>query len=102
MFCKTRKLPLAIQDNVTEKLEQMARQDIFEPVQPGGVINASPVVWQRNKIGELKLCVNLKVNINGKLMDEDCPVPEMETIFYNLHRASYFDKINLSDAYYQI
>ena len=47
MFCKARKTPLPLQDKVTEKLEQMARQGIFEPVQPGGVTNASPVVWQR-------------------------------------------------------
>ena len=47
MFCKARKLPLSLQDNVTEKLEQMVKQGILEPVQPGGDTNASPVVWQR-------------------------------------------------------
>ena len=35
-------------------------------------------------------------------MDEDYPIPDMETIFHNLHGASYFVKIDLSDAYYQI
>ena len=49
MFCKARKKPPALQDKVTEKLEQMVRQGILEPVQPGGVTNASPVVWQREK-----------------------------------------------------
>ena len=34
-------------------------------------------------------------------MDEDYPLPDMETIFQNLHGASYFGKIDLSDAYYQ-
>ena len=34
MFCKARKLPLPLQDKVTEKLEQMVRQGILEPVQP--------------------------------------------------------------------
>ena len=37
-----------------------------------------------------------------KVMDEDYPIPYMQTIFYNLHWASYFGKIDLSDAYYQI
>ena len=50
MFCKARKIPLPLQDKVTEKLGQMFRQGILEPVQPGGVNNASPVVWQRKKI----------------------------------------------------
>ena len=70
-FCKARKIPLPLQDKVTEKLEQMVRQGFLEPVQPGGVTNASPVVWQRKKSGELRLCVDLEVHINGKVMDED-------------------------------
>ena len=80
----------------------MVRQGILEPVQPGGVTNASSVVWQRKKNGALRLCVDLKVHINGKVMDEDYPIPDIETIFHNLHGASYFGKIDLSDAYYQI
>ena len=102
LFCKARKIPLPLQDKVTEKLEQMVRQGVLEPVQPGGVTNASPVVWQRKKSGELRLCVDLKVHINGKVMDEDYPIPDMETIFHNLHGAPYFGKTDLSDAYYQI
>ena len=101
-FCKARKIPLPLQDRVKEKLETMVRQGILEPVQPVGVTNASPVVWQRKKNGALRLCVDLKVHINGKVMDDGYPIPDMETIFHNLHGASYFGKIDLSDAYYQI
>ena len=102
MFCKARKIPLPLQDKVKEKLEKKVRQGILEPVQPGGVTNASPVVWQRKKNGALRVCVDLKVHINGNVLDEDYPIPDMETIFDNLHGASYFGKIDLSDAYYQI
>ena len=35
-------------------------------------------------------------------MDEEYSIPDMETIFHNLHGASYFGRIDLSDAYYQI
>ena len=55
MFCKARKIPLPLQDKVTEKLEQMVGEGILEPVQPGGVTNASPVVCQRKKSGEQTL-----------------------------------------------
>ena len=103
MFCKARKIPpLTLQDKVRENLEQMVRQGIPEPVQPGGVTNASPVVWQRKKSGELRLCLDLKVHINGKLMNEDYPIPDMKAIFHKLNGASYFGKIDLSDVYYQI
>ena len=80
----------------------MVRQGILEPVQPGGVTNASPVVWQRKENEALRLCVDLNVHINGKVMDEDYPIPDMETIFHNFHGASYFRKIDISDAYYHI
>ena len=80
----------------------MFRQGILEPVQPGGVINAFPVVWQRKKCGELRLCMDLKVHINDKVMDEGYPISDIETTFHNLHGASYFGKTDLSDAYYQI
>ena len=102
MFYKARKIPLPLQDRVKDKLETMVRQGILEPVQPGGVTNSSPVVRQRKKNGARRLCVDLKDHINGRVMDEDYPIPDMETIFHNLHGASYFGKIDLSDAYYQI
>ena len=96
---QARRRPLPLQDKVTEKLKQMVKEGIVEPVQLGGVTNASPMAWQRKKSGELRLCVDLKVHINGKAMDEVYPIPDMETIFHNLHSASYFGKIDLSDAY---
>ena len=102
MFCNARKKTLPLQDKVTEKPEQIVRQDILEQIQPRGFTNASPVVWQRKKSGELRLCVELKVHINGKVMDEDYPIPDMETIFHNLLWTSYFGKVDLSDNYYQI
>ena len=102
MFCKARKIPLPLQYKVTEKLEQMVRYGILDSVQPRGFINASPVVWHRKNSGELRLCVDLKLHINGKVMDEDYPIPDMETIFHNLQGALFFGKIDLSDAYCQI
>ena len=60
------------------------------------------MVWQRKKIGEMRPCVDLKMNINGKVMDEDYSIAVLETTFRNLYWASSFGKIDLSDAYYQI
>ena len=68
----------------------MFRQGIFQPVQPAGVKNASQVVSQRKKSGELRLFVNLKVHINCKVLDEDYKKPGIETIFHNPLGASYF------------
>ena len=80
----------------------MVRQGVLELVQLGAVTNAFSGVWQRKKSGELRLCVDLKVHINGKVMDEDYPIPDMETIFHKPHGASYFGKTDFSDVYNQI
>ena len=55
LLCKASEIPQPPQDRVKEKLETMVRQGILEPVQPGGVTNALPVVWQRKKNGALRL-----------------------------------------------
>ena len=93
MFCKASKILLPLQDKVTEKLDQIVRQGILEQVQPRGVTNASPVVWQRKKSGELRPCVDLKVHINGKVMDEDNPISDKETIFHKLPGAHTLEKL---------
>ena len=80
----------------------MAGQGILKAVQPGGGTKASPVLWQRKKSGELRLCADSKTHINGKVMDEEYTIPNMETIFQNLHGASYFGRIDLSCPFYQI
>ena len=50
----------------------------------------------------LRLSVDLNVDMNGNVIDEEFPIPDIETTFHNLLGASYFGKIDLSDAYYQI
>ena len=87
MFCKARKKPLPFQEKVTENLEQMVRQGSLGPVQSGGVTKASPVGCQRKNSGELRLCVDLKMHINGKVIAEDYPIPDIETFFHKIHGA---------------
>ncbi|XP_075254757.1 uncharacterized protein LOC142346135 [Convolutriloba macropyga] len=97
-FCKARKILLPLPDKFTETLEQMIRKGILEPVQPGGVTNESPVVWQRKTSGELRLCVVLKVHINGKVMDD--PIPDMGDDLHQPTRGRILWQ-NCIDDYYQ-
>ena len=67
---------------------------ILEHVLPSKVTNASPLVWQRLRIGYLRLCVvNFKIATSWTRT-----APDMEMIFHNLSGASYFGKTDLSDA----
>ena len=89
------KIPVTLQDRVKEKLHAMVRQGILEPVLQVGVTYASPVNWQQ-KTGALKVHtnVNVKVHTNGKVIDEDYPFPDTETILHDNHEASYLGKID--------
>ena len=70
----------------------MLRQGILELVKIGGVAKAAAVDWKR-KICALKLCVDLKVHINGKTFEENYTFSDMESILHNLHDASDFAKM---------
>ena len=65
-------------------------------------MNASPVVCQRKKDGSFRLCADIKVHENDKIMTEDYPLPDMETLFHELEGSKFHVKIDLSYAYYQI
>ena len=103
VFCRARKVPLAMEDDqVKIELAKLQTQGIIAPVDPGGVMNASPVVWQRKKDGSFRLCADFKVHVNDKIMTEDYPLPDMETLFHELEGSKFYVKIDLSSAYYQI
>ena len=87
MFCKARKIPLSLQYSAMETLEMMERQESWSQGHQG-VPNAFPVVWKRKKNGALRQCLQLKVYINGKVMDKGYPIPDLETKYHNLHRDS--------------
>ena len=74
------------------------RQGILEPLQPGGVTNASPVVWQRKKKGAMR---RPESQLNGNVIEEVYPTPDLRP-----HSIISMGSLTLakltSDAYYQI
>ena len=102
VFCRARKVPLAMEDQVKIELAKVQAQETVAPVDPEGVINASPVVWQRKKDVSFRICADFKVHVNDKIMTEDYLLPDMETLFHELEGSKFYVKIASSSAYYQI
>ena len=50
MCCRVRDVPLAFQEQVKKEMAKLEAHGIIETVEPGGVMNASPVVWQRKMV----------------------------------------------------
>jgi hypothetical protein len=101
-FCFARSVPLAMEERVSIEIYELVEKGILSPVPPGGVLNASPLVWIKKKDGRLGMCVDYKLHINGKICSEAYPLPNMETMFAKMNGARYFAKIDLKSAYWQI
>ena len=63
----------------------MIRKGVLLHLQPEGVAIASIVLWQRTKHAELRLSMDMIVQINGNSMDEDYQIAHMETIFPSIY-----------------
>ena len=60
MFCRARKVSLASQGQVKTESATLESQGIKKPVEPGGVICASSVIWQRKRTGLFDFALGLK------------------------------------------
>ena len=78
MWKSDRKVSLALQDQVKKRLTELEDQGIEEPVELGGVINASHVVLRRKKDASFRLCADYKVHVNDKIMTEAYSLPGTE------------------------
>ena len=95
VFCRARKVPLAMEDQVKIELAKLQAQGIIAPVDPGGVMNASPDVWQRKKDGSSSALCRLQSSCERKIMTRDCPLPDIETLFHELEGSKFYIKIDL-------
>ena len=101
-FCNARPVPLPMQAAATRELERLQAMGVIEPLSTGGAENASPVVWVKKPNGDLRMCADFSVHVNGKILSDSYPIPNTETIFSNLNGSKYFAKIDLKSAYWQI
>ena len=63
-FCRVGKVPPAVEAQVKIEMAIRRAKGINAPVDPRGVMNASPVVWRRKKKGNFRLCADFKIHLN--------------------------------------
>ena len=101
MFCRARPIPIALEEKVKNELSRLEKIRIITPC-TSPVTNASPVVWIKKNNGDLRMCIDFKVHVNGKIKMDAYPIPSIETIFAKLKNAKVFAKLDLTSAYWQI
>ena len=75
---------------ISIELTKLQVQEIIAPVDPEGVIIASPVVWQKKKDGSFRLCADFKVHVNDKIMTENYPPPDIKIKLHNLEGSKSY------------
>ena len=87
-----------METQVKIEILRLQSQGIIAPVDPGGVMKASVVVWQRKKDGYFSLCAVFKVHVNEKIMTEDYPLPHMEAVFHDMAGSKFHIENDLSTS----
>lgn len=95
-----RRVPIALEKQVEDKINQMLAQDIIEPVS-GPTSWISPIVIVFKEGGEMRLCIDMR-RANQAVLRENYPLPTFDTFMTKLRGAKLFSRIDLKWAYHQL
>ncbi|XP_053956201.1 uncharacterized protein K02A2.6-like [Anastrepha ludens] len=95
-----RRIPIALERKVEDKLNEPLAKDIIEPVTgPCGWV--SPIVAVFKEGGEIRLCVDMR-RANQAVLRENYPLPTFDSIMTKLKEAKFFSRLGLKWAYHQL
>lgn len=95
-----RRVPVALEKLVDERIVQMLRQGIIEPV--NGVSKwVSPLVVAPKGTDDVRICVDMR-RANLAVERENHPLPTMDDFLPHLGEAKWFSKLDVKQAYHQV
>ena len=94
-----RRIPIAVQPQVEQEIERMEECGIIQKVEASPFI--SPLVAVKKKDGKIRLCVDYR-HINKFIIPHSFPVPTADELFSRVAKSSWFSRIDLKEAFYQI
>ena len=97
---KPRRVPFALQEKVTAKVEELIAMDIVERVD-GPTSWVSPVAVAPKASGDIRLCVDMR-KANQAIIRERIPIPTVDEVMENLNSGRVFSKLDLRIGFHQI
>lgn len=93
-----RRVPLHLQQEVSEHLKQMLDNDI---VQPSHSPWAAPIVLVRKRDGGLRFCIDYR-KLNEVTRKDAYPLPRIDDALDCLSKACWFSTLDLASGYWQV
>ncbi|XP_043216447.1 uncharacterized protein K02A2.6-like [Amphibalanus amphitrite] len=94
-----RRLPLAVLDAVSARIDELEAQGVVEKVSASPWI--SPLVVGRKRDGAIRLCVDMR-RVNQAVITDGHPLPRIEDVLDRLRGSLMFSRLDLKDAYHQL
>ncbi|XP_030765263.1 uncharacterized protein K02A2.6-like [Sitophilus oryzae] len=95
-----RRIPIAVEEKVEQKLNEALARDIIEPVQ-GPSPWISPMVIFFKPDDDIRICIDMR-RANEAILRENFPLPTFESFMTKLSGATYFSRLDLASAYPQL
>lgn len=96
-----RRVPIAVEQAVNDKIDKMIAQDIVEKVTGPSKWISPLVVVPRNNSDEIRICVDMR-RANEAVERENHPMPTFEDFLPHLNKAKMFSKIDVKNAFHQV
>ena len=90
---KPRRVPFALREKVTAKVEDLIAKDIVERVD-GPTSWISPVGVAPKASGDIRLCVDMR-KANAAIIRKRIPIPTVDEVLENLNGSTVFSKLDL-------
>ncbi|PFX14704.1 Uncharacterized protein K02A2.6 [Stylophora pistillata] len=97
---KLRPPPYGPRDKIEQKLKELVKYDIIEPVE-GPTPWVSPFVVVPKPSGDIRLCVERR-KANEAIVRERNPIPTVDDMLYQLNGSKVFSKLDLKWGFNQI
>ena len=97
---KPRRVPFALREKATSKVEDLIAKDIVERVN-GPTSWVSPVVIAPKASGDIRLCVDVR-KANAAIIRERIPIPTVDEVLETLDGSAVFSKLDLCLGFHQI
>jgi hypothetical protein len=96
-----RRLPIAMEDKVKDKLDDMVKIGVIAPVSTPTAWVSSMVAVNKKDKDDVRICIDPK-NLNCAIQREHYPMRTIEDIVKHMPNAAYFTVLDASNAYWQI